>query len=251
MTQVKLLLGGTLFNNSKVGGYFQYVLLAKNTYIYNGYLKGEIIGDADAPALLENLTVKDGSLLDNVIIGRDVKLGKTVSLGAGVQFFIQAVGMDEFGNSVDNQTYFLGEIRTQTGRHPNDVKVFSPVKIRSQLFVDPEHLGQSAALLMVGYHQSVTHQTIAYMRVGDHWRIWDGELSHLEPALQYESLPEEMKVIIFEGDLSGGKLTIFVGYRLDNQTLIFNGNSPIILSAGTNLTFLMRLVGKKKTFSRF
>jgi acetyltransferase-like isoleucine patch superfamily enzyme len=77
-------LSGTITNNSKVGGWFQDVHLAPNTHISGGILKGEITGDLDAPALLENLTVKSGRL-SGVIIGDNVSISDNVVLGEGVE----------------------------------------------------------------------------------------------------------------------------------------------------------------------
>jgi acetyltransferase-like isoleucine patch superfamily enzyme len=77
-------LSGTITNNSKVGGWFEDVHLAPNTHINGGILKGEIIGDVDAPALLENLEVKSGTL-SGVIIGDNVHISDHVVLGEGVE----------------------------------------------------------------------------------------------------------------------------------------------------------------------
>ncbi len=79
-------LAGTVINNSQVGGYFQDLRLAPDAHIKGGKIVGEIHGDIDDPALLENLEVKPNSHLTGVIIGKRVQLPKNVSLGAGVRF---------------------------------------------------------------------------------------------------------------------------------------------------------------------
>ncbi len=78
-------LSGTIFNNSSVGGYFQDVQLAPHTHIIGGRLKGQITGDIDAPALLENLQVQAGSHLTGVILGKGVKVSKQVTLDEDVR----------------------------------------------------------------------------------------------------------------------------------------------------------------------
>jgi len=78
-------LSGTITNNSKVGGWFQDVHLAPNTYINGGILKGEIVGDIEIPALLENLEIKSGAKLSGVIIGDNVHISENVVLGEGVE----------------------------------------------------------------------------------------------------------------------------------------------------------------------
>jgi hypothetical protein len=71
-------LSGTIRNNSLVGGYFQDVHLAANTHISGGKLQGDIIGDVNAPALLEDLVIAEGSRLVGVTIGKRVRLAKGV-----------------------------------------------------------------------------------------------------------------------------------------------------------------------------
>jgi hypothetical protein len=73
-------LGGTIRNNSKVGGFFQDVTLLPGTKITGGILKGIIKGDKNAPALLENVRVKGRSKLSGVKLGKNVKLEKGVLL---------------------------------------------------------------------------------------------------------------------------------------------------------------------------
>lgn len=229
-------LGGMIFNNSKVGGSIQDVLLASNASLFGGALRETIIGNAVYPALLEYLTVKSGAVLDNVIIGRGVKLDKKVSLGYGVQFLTKGFGIDSFGEFITTQTHFLGTIRTQNKRHDNGAKLIrniaSTVKVETQLFIEEKHIGESAELLIVGYYKSFT-RTTAYMRVEKDWKVWDGEVASLEAAEQYDSLSEKMEVPVFEGDLSGlpGEFIVYTGYRLEtDQSIIYNGDVPIMFS---------------------
>jgi len=77
-------LAGTITNTSKIGGWFQDVNLTPNTHINGGTLKGEITGDVDAPARLENLEIKAGAKLSGVIIGENVQLAEDVEIGEGV-----------------------------------------------------------------------------------------------------------------------------------------------------------------------
>jgi len=207
------MLGGTIINNSKVGGYFEDVLLAPNTSIFGGGLRNQIIGDANRPALLRNLKVWPGSKLDNVIIGPGVKLPKKVSLGIGVQIATQSFSIDSLGNSIATETYSVETIRTSMKRQHNGVRlsqsVASSVQIKSRMFVDSKHIGQAAERITVAYHQTST-TTTSYMCTGD-------------------SLPEDMEVPIFEGDLSElpGDFTVHNGYRLeDDSSITYNGDAP-------------------------
>jgi len=72
-------------NDSKVGGIIKNVRLAKNARIVNGAVEGEIIGDPSGPGILENVIVRSGTKLSNVIL-INVQLGSGISFGAGVRF---------------------------------------------------------------------------------------------------------------------------------------------------------------------
>ncbi len=79
-------LSGLIVNNSQVGGYFQDVSLAPDTQISGGELKGNIMGDADAPALIEKAEILEGSQLSSVTIGENTQVATDVKIGAGVRF---------------------------------------------------------------------------------------------------------------------------------------------------------------------
>jgi hypothetical protein len=84
-------LSGIITNRSQVGGVFIDVHLAANTRIEGGAVQGEITGDDEGPALLENVTVQAGSRLSKVIIGKNVHLPQDVVLSEGVRFVSQDV----------------------------------------------------------------------------------------------------------------------------------------------------------------
>jgi len=79
------MLSGIIVNNSKVGGYFQDVSLAPDTQISGGRLKGNIMGDADAPALIKEAEILEGSQLAYVTIGENTQVAKGIKIGAGVR----------------------------------------------------------------------------------------------------------------------------------------------------------------------
>jgi len=231
------MLGGTIINNSQVGGCIQDVFLDKETFIEKGCLMGKITGDADDPAILENLIVMPGMVLDNVSIGQNVELPDDVTLGNGVLFVSQALALDNSGSLMNDKpkAYFLDNIRAQGKRQSNEVK-FAPcfasnVRLTTRLFPETKHVGQPTALLIVAVYRNVDHHPFVYIRVGNEWQVWNGEdVGNLQAAIQYENLPEKMEVPVFEGDLSGmpGEFVFYIGYRPEiDQTLIFNGDDPI------------------------
>jgi hypothetical protein len=62
------------------------VRLGPNLRIRGGSVHGAVIGDVEAPATLEELTVESGSTLENVVIGENVLLPTDIQLGRGVRF---------------------------------------------------------------------------------------------------------------------------------------------------------------------
>jgi acetyltransferase-like isoleucine patch superfamily enzyme len=79
------MLSGIIVNKSKVGGYFQDVSLAPDTQISGGQLKGNIMGEANAPALIKEAEIFEGSQLSYVTIGENTQIAKGVKIGAGVR----------------------------------------------------------------------------------------------------------------------------------------------------------------------
>ena len=222
-------LAGDITNHSQVGGYFQDVQLAPNTQITGGQLSGTIIGDAQSPAWLENLSIKSGSHLDNVIIAHNVTLGKSVTLGEGVRwqkrFTSQATGIDNLGNPVDNLqtaidclTHPVKQIDTQPVRMETGETLSFSIHIR----LDQAHVQQAGELLIIQQSPQGFE-----MLVGEHWLTWDGSISHLEAVESYDTLPETLEHLI-QLTPPEGEYTLYIGYRLSEEgTLIYNGEQPI------------------------
>ncbi len=68
------MLSGKIVNNSKIGGIIKDVKLDKDAHLQGGNAQGNIEGNCDSPALLEDVTVKNGSTLSCVVLGKNVKL---------------------------------------------------------------------------------------------------------------------------------------------------------------------------------
>jgi len=100
-------LAGTVMNNSQVGGTFKDVHLAPNTLIIGGQLQGEIIGDIEAPAQLDNVTIKANSHLVGVVLGDNVSLSNNVTVDDGTQPLDDIAEQD---STEDNGTQPLEDI---------------------------------------------------------------------------------------------------------------------------------------------
>jgi uncharacterized protein YxeA len=65
-------LSGTITNTSDIDGYFQDVYLVPETHISGGELRGKITTDPETPAVISNVTIAAGSVVENVIVGDKV-----------------------------------------------------------------------------------------------------------------------------------------------------------------------------------
>ncbi|MBE9563401.1 MAG: hypothetical protein IMF12_11130, partial [Proteobacteria bacterium] len=79
-------IGGNITNSSSMKGVFKNVNLAANAKIEKVKLQGKIVGDSNAPAILQDLTIEDNTYLENIVIGSEVILGDNITFGTGVQF---------------------------------------------------------------------------------------------------------------------------------------------------------------------
>lgn len=253
-------LSGLIINSSEVDGYVKDVHLAADTKISGGAVVGKITGDAQAPALLENLIIKPGSHLKQIRIGENVELVDPVTLGEGVKFVAPPVTDNPIDNKnnipenlaaprtepaddsshcvnygleinsldkrTDSQTCFINRLETYDGVQPNHVTLTpqqaETLHLSTTLLVTSEHVGQSADLLIIGVYQTSTSQA-AYMRVGENWIPWNRRRYDLLQSLEsYENMPARLEISIFEGDLnlSPGEFRIFAGYRLTKNQVI-------------------------------
>ncbi|MDM8567659.1 hypothetical protein QUF74_18680 [Candidatus Halobeggiatoa sp. HSG11] len=75
-----------IFNNSPINGYFKDVDLEANTHIIGGELRGDIIGNPEQKALLENLVITGNGVLKNVEIDEEVDIADTVYIDESTEF---------------------------------------------------------------------------------------------------------------------------------------------------------------------
>jgi uncharacterized membrane protein/Leucine-rich repeat (LRR) protein len=177
-------LAGIITNNSQVGGTFINVHLAENTHLTGGNVQGTISGEAAAPALLEELTVKANSHLSFVTIGKNVQLENPVTFGNGVQFTnpaedprpsdahtvtttspssedttvcdtelpqLGAIATNSQGKTVTTTAYIAGGAATATSEtFQRELTISSSsesVKIHATFCVEPQQVGQRAGFI--------------------------------------------------------------------------------------------------------
>jgi hypothetical protein len=159
------------------------------------------------------------------IIGGDSTIDKAVCDKS-------AWGINAQGEHIEKPACFVGKVSLGDHRQPNH-RMFSPteaqtIKVAATIIVAPEHVGQAADILLVGVRTRLTDED-RYTRDGEKWKRWNDRVSDLPVAHYYYQLPAIIEVPIYEGDLSfaPGEYTAFVGYRLKNGTIVYNGADPI------------------------
>jgi hypothetical protein len=102
--------------------------------------------------------------------------------------------------------------------------------------VEPRHVGQSADILIVAeYFGTLT--TFSAMRMGPKWEFWDRRPISLAPAQHYHKLPESLEIPIYIGKLTDvpGYFRVYVGYRLLDGVIVYNGVTPIQLTVANGI----------------
>jgi hypothetical protein len=253
------------------GGTLRNVKLAPNTTVNGGNLQGKIIGDAESPARLDNVTIAANSYLENVIIGDNVKgsqlkIGDNVTLAAtgnqltsGTQ---QNIGQKEepvvepppsavqvlnlkTGELTENlSAKFVEDIQISSGEKRSSGALLSYLDAEilkiSATITNQTSVPQTADLIMIVYYLSTTGTPyyLQYDYQQEQWVPWNFDFNSLKPA-QSEPLlfnpKQPVKITAFEGDLSPypGQFELYIGYRsTQDNTLTFNGVEPIKFYVG-------------------
>ncbi len=221
------------------------VKLAPNLKIRGGKISGELTGEEAAPAHLSNLLIKSGTVLENVILDdqveiedektcADPQLDDTVDQNATATDDAEsgAIALNPNGKQAESTTRFKMQLTTSQGKRANKTVLSQEeaknVNLSAHITVQAEHLGKVAKTLVVVQHKNAD-KTVSYMKAASGWKIWDGQLSHLQPLENYQQLPASVDFSVFTGDLSnqGGEFSLYAGYRLQDGTLVFNGQNPL------------------------
>ncbi|BAP54903.1 receptor protein kinase-like protein [Thioploca ingrica] len=235
-------LAGTVNNNSQVGGTFKDVHLAADTHLRGGYLQGNIKGDKDAPALLENVTIKSDSLLSGVKLGEGVMLEAKVTCGEGVQAQegicpseielppLRATATNAQGEPMMTAAIFSGGISVNQGafESPATLTITDLVDILGQIQVDPLDLGQAAeAVVYVSYKPLAAKfsEPPVHFMLNEKGDIlpWDEDIRNLVAFQAVAQLVPYLEVPMYQGPLPAtGHLKISFGYRLTEGTVVHN-----------------------------
>ncbi|OQW95923.1 MAG: hypothetical protein BWK79_00730 [Beggiatoa sp. IS2] len=164
-----------------------------------------------------------------------------------------ALGLDVQGLTFDTASCFIGRVTLDEralASQPNHVMFThteaQTLQVSATVLVDSKDVGKVAEILLVGVYSTLTDEW-RYTRDEHTWNFWDSRLSSLPVAQPVDKLPETLTVPIFTGDLSGapGEFTVFIGYRLTDGTIIFNGKDPLHFYVGNASSFDFRQDSQK------
>lgn len=250
------LYGGSLGGQITVTqGTLRDVSLVANSYVQGGRLSGEIIGDAAAPALLENVTVAAGSHLVDVILGKNVVLEANVTVETSPKLPIL---MDDFGMewavSIDNRgvrsrpaTKFSGGIATTANNYykVNAVQNNQSFQVRANIDVAEDDVGKLADILLVLGFEPPDNYGVFDGGVDTIYTTIDASNNRLPidlyaPATTWMNqfgVPFKIQMLLqprlffnlWAGTLQrAGQYYFFLGYRLPNGTIVYTP-SPLII----------------------
>ena len=140
------------------------------------------------------------------------------------------MGINAKGDFFDTIAYFMSQIKTTSGLYGNNLNIAKSdeVTISAIVTVATPHIGKTADILMVAM-VSVDSPTF-FMRNGDTWEAWDSAIPSLMAAEEKILLSNRLEKEVYQGslaDLPFISYVVYVGYRLENGDVIFNGTEPI------------------------
>jgi len=184
--------------------------------------------------VLENVILDDQVEIEDEKTCENLQLDDTVDQNATATDAaeIGAIALNPNGKQAESTTRFKMQLTTSQGKRANKTVLSQEeakdVNLSAHITVQAEHLGKVAKTLAVVQHKNAD-KTVSYMKTASGWKIWDGQLEHLQPLENYQQLPASVDFSVFTGDLSnqGGEFSLYAGYRLQDGTLVFNGQNPL------------------------
>ncbi|MDD2815637.1 MAG: hypothetical protein PHP00_07860 [Thiotrichaceae bacterium] len=216
-----------------MGGYLENVTFTANASLIGGILQGNIKGNPNAPALLENVTIKQGSVLWGITLGKGVILepGVTIKDNISLPVLEKPLAIDATGNSTSINTVFYGGISVSNKPFVRKTVqlLAEPVVIRGRVIAEPEHVGKKVDLFVYSPYWSSTasldSKPLGYYIADNKANIlvWDQKLPTLVAFKKGVYLDSVQEVDMFIGNfIATGGLSIVFGYRLEDGTVIMN-----------------------------
>ena len=117
----------------------------------------------------------------------------------------------------------------QTLQNGSSIGAHQAVKIAYQVKVEATDVGQEADLIMLANYAASNGANNWFVRSGDQWQEWDGQIGTLPAAATGYVLQSEQTVPVFEGMLSGmpGRYSMYIGYRLRDDSLVYKDTALV------------------------
>ncbi|MCK5877643.1 MAG: hypothetical protein KAG43_08405, partial [Candidatus Marithrix sp.] len=140
-----------------------------------------------------------------------------------------AMAINSAGLYVNSDSCFISTLNNiKQSSVKRKISQAKQVRIIAQIYIDPQDIGKIAEILLVARYTDPQDKTVLYNRGNKIWQVWKEQFDSLLTAQNHPLLPEIVNIFVFEGKLSlAGEFTVFVGYRLENGTIIFNGLEPL------------------------
>ena len=115
----------------------------------------------------------------------------------------------------------------QTLQNGSSIAENQSISVAYEVKVTVDDIGQTVDWVMLASYAGDNW----FVRSGDQWLNWDGQPGDLPAAVPGYILQSEQTIPVFQGTLNGmpGKYTIYIGYRLDDNSLVYN-QAPLVFS---------------------
>jgi hypothetical protein len=222
-------LGGKILNLSKIFSWFEDVTLTANAHLIGGALKGNIQGDPENPALLENLRILSGSVVSGVIIGNGVKIDKDVEIEKSETDDTPA---DEAELPTLDEQFSAGiGVNDSSYQTRNVAQILSDnVSIRGKIHANQKHIGKKVKIFVTvayRFNEDSSEEFLFTINQLNGLMPWNGDLEKLgEEPFREEILQTTHSVKIYDGILlATGVVKIQFGYISEEGTVVQSSES--------------------------
>ncbi len=184
---------------------------------------------------LEPVKIK-GNYIIKAILASDISrtIQATVQVVMAVPI-LPSLGFGTFINEqselINNNSIFNGGIAVNDTNFSQEtiVNTSDSVVIEGFITVADEHIGDRADIILLASYNPLNNPELFFMvGSGQNIQLWNGDLNNLIAYEAIANLEKTQFIPIYDGKLSDvGIWKVYFGYRLENGTIVFNGNQSI------------------------
>ncbi|MDM8564825.1 hypothetical protein QUF74_04150 [Candidatus Halobeggiatoa sp. HSG11] len=142
------------------------------------------------------------------------------------------MAVDKIGSEIETESYFFNQIVTEQGLVGNQLQIDSTdtITVSAAVTIDDFDVAETVDILILALLHLET--PVFFMRGNDYltWELWNNDIPSIIAAEENVKLSSTLQSTIYEGSLAGLPLipyTVYIGYRLKDGKIVFNGNDPI------------------------